>query len=327
MMRNSVACLLLSLVASQYSAAQRPVYTDPHQVDADFAYQGEYAGTVTTQEGDIRLGVQVIALGKGQFRAVAHIGGLPGNGPNAKEEYQADGTLKEGVVTFSSEQATASIADSMMTLKDPSGSTLGTLKKVARRSPTLGKAPPSDATVLFDASSAKAFENGRMTEDGLLMPGTTSKQTFADHHLHIEFRVPYQPQDRGQGRGNSGVYLQGRYEVQILDSFGLEGRNNECGGIYERRDPDLNMCYPPLSWQTYDIDFTAARYDESGRLTANARLTVRHNGVVIHDDFELPSDAPTRAAPVKAGPSPGPVYLQDHGCPVRFRNIWIVEKP
>jgi hypothetical protein len=132
------------------------------------------------------------------------------------------------------------------------------------------------------------------------------------------------PYARGQGRANSGCYLQGRYEVQILDSFGLEGKNNECGGIYTIKDPDVNMCFPPLAWQTYDIDYTAAKYDESGKKTAHARMTVKHNGVLIHENVELTKA--TTAAPVKEGPEPGPIYIQDHGNPIRFRNIWVAEK-
>jgi hypothetical protein len=128
----------------------------------------------------------------------------------------------------------------------------------------------------------------------------------------------------GQARGNSGCYLQGRYEVQVLDSFGLEGKNNECGGIYTVRAPDVNMCYPPLAWQTYDIDFTAARYDAAGKKTHDALLTVRHNGEVVQKGVRVPQ--PTRAAPLKESPEPGPVYLQDHGNPVVYRNIWLVEK-
>jgi hypothetical protein len=177
--------------------------------------------------------------------------------------------------------------------------------------------------VLFDGSTADKFEGGRMTEDGLLMEGATSKQKFQSFRLHLEFRLPFQPFDRGQGRGNSGFYAQGRYEVQILDSFGLKGEDNECGGIYRVARPAVNMCYPPLAWQTYDVEFTAARFKD-GKKVANARMTVRHNGVVIHEDVEIP--ATTVAAPVgREGPEPGPVYLQDHGNPVRFRNIWVVE--
>jgi hypothetical protein len=142
--------------------------------------------------------------------------------------------------------------------------------------------------------------------------------------MHLEFLLSYMPSARGQGRANSGCYAQGRYEVQILDSFGLTGEHNECGGIYSIKKPDVNMCFPPLSWQTYDIDFTAAKFDDAGKKTADAKMTVRHNGVVIHDNVSAPKT--TTAAPLGEGKEPGPIYLQDHGNPIRFRNIWIVEK-
>jgi len=202
--------------------------------------------------------------------------------------------------------------------------TIATLKKVERKSPTLGAKPPAGAMVLFDGTTAEKFKGGRMTEDGLLMEGADSQQKFQSFTIHLEFRLPFQPYDRGQGRGNSGFYAQGRYEVQLLDSFGLRGEDNECGGIYKVARPEVNMCYPPLSWQTYDVQFTAAEFKE-GKKVKNARVTVRHNGVVIHKDREIPHT--TVGAIVKdEGPEPGPIYLQNHGNPVRFRNIWVSQQ-
>jgi hypothetical protein len=207
---------------------------------------------------------------------------------------------------------------------DPAGVEAGVLERTTRESPTLGAKPPEGAVVLFDGSSADAFEGGQATDDGLLMNGATSKHNFQDCLVHVEFRTPYQPEDRGQGRGNSGCYLQGRYEVQILDSFGLEGQDNECGGIYRIAKPKINMCFPPLTWQTYDIEYTAAKFAADGKKTAAAKLTVKHNGILIHEGVALPHA--TTAAPVAEGPEPGPLYLQDHGNPVRYRNVWVVER-
>ncbi len=148
-------------------------------------------------------------------------------------------------------------------------------------------------------------------------------EKLGDHQLHIEFRTPFKPLARGQARGNSGVYVQSRYEVQVLDSFGLSGEDNECGGIYKIAKPRLNMCFPPLTWQTYDIDFVAAKYDQSGKKTSNAIITIKHNGVTIHDKLELKSGTPGR---LPEGPTPEPLYLQGHGNPVVYRNIWVVKK-
>ena len=127
--------------------------------------------------------------------------------------------------------------------------------------------------MLFDGTSADKWNGGRLVDGGLLAAGCTSKQKFHDFQLHIEFQTPFMPTARGQGRGNSGVYLQNLYEVQVLDSFGLEGKDNECGGFYSIKAPSVNMCYPPLAWQTYDIDFRAARFDPSGKKTQNAVVT------------------------------------------------------
>jgi hypothetical protein len=157
----------------------------------------------------------------------------------------------------------------------------------------------------------------------LLRHDVETNAKFGDHQLHLEFRLPFMPYARGQGRGNSGMYVQGRYECQILDSFGLDGANNECGGIYKIAKPNVNMCLPPLVWQTYDVDFTAARYDDAGKKIKNARVTILHNGVKIHDDLELPNGTPGKHP---EGPGPDILYLQGHGNPVVFRNIWVVNK-
>ncbi len=301
----------------------KKTYDDPKNVDSDYAYQGEYLGEFDSKEGKKKLGIQVVAQGNGKFYAIGYDGGLPGEWKRGGTSHNGKGELKDGVLRISGEAYTAVIKPEEITIENGEGKKLGTLKKVHRESPTLGAKPPQGAIVLFDGSNADAFPGAKMSDDKLLIAGANSTLKYKDCTLHVEFRTPYQPADSGQQRGNSGVYLQGRYEVQVLDSFGLAGKNNECGGIYEIRDPDVNMCFPPLTWQTYDIDFTAATYD-GDKKTKPARITVKHNGVTIHDNVEIPRT--TRAAPVKDTPEPGHLHLQNHGNPVRFRNIWIVEK-
>lgn len=305
-------------------AAKPPAYLDAEHADADFARQGEYVGRAIVNDAPTDVGVQVIALGDGQFHAVCYIGGLPGAGWDGMTKIEADGETAEGHVVFKHDGKQGRLNGDTLDFLDADGKSFGRAKKTERRSPTLGAQPPTGAVVLFDGSSLAAFRNGRLSPEGRLMEGADTVETFGDCTLHLEFRLPYMPTARGQQRGNSGCYLQSRYEVQILDSFGLAGKNNECGGLYEIKDPDVNMCLPPLAWQTYDIDFTAARYDAAGTKTSDARITVRHNGVVVQNDVPLPRT--TRAAPLKESPEPGPLHLQNHGNPVRFRNIWLVKK-
>lgn len=304
-------------------AQEGETFTDPAKAGKDFEIQGEYVGVV---EADNRQtwGGQVIALGDGKFRCVGYPGGLPGDGYKPGTETKiTDGKSEGDVAKFKGENYTLEISGGQLLVKSEEGELLGTLMKVQRESTTLGQKPPTGATVLFDGSSAEKFENGKLTADKLLEADCASKEKVGDHFLHIEFRTPFKPLARGQARGNSGVYVQGRYEVQVLDSFGLSGENNECGGIYQQARPIVNMCYPPLTWQTYDIEFKAAKYDGEGKKTKNAQITVRHNGVVIHDNLELKSGSPGRHP---EGDSKDSLYLQGHGNPVVYRNIWLITR-
>lgn len=318
-----------TMFASQAMAKSEDTYTDPTKTPADFRLQGEYAGDLMREGKSAHYGAHVIALGKGKMQLVLYHGGLPGEGwARTQNREKADGELVgKDAARFSSTSAAGWSADARGGKLNFAGSTNGSLLKVTRRSPTLGAKPPQGAVVLFSGDGTQHWQAARETSEGFFMPapvspGAVTKQTFGDATLHIEFRTPFMPEARGQGRGNSGVYLQNRYEVQILDSFGLEGEDNECGGLYKIRSPRVNACFPPLSWQTYDIDFTAARYKGHDKVQ-NARITVRHNGVVIQDNVELPSAS---AGGESEGPQPGPLHLQWHGDPVTYRNIWIVPK-
>ena len=148
-----------------------------------------------------------------------------------------------------------------------------------------------------------------------------SKELFGSFQLHVEFWLPLMAEATGQGRANSGVYLQGRYEVQVLDSYGLDSKDDDCGGLYKLKAPKVNAGRPPETWQTYDIFFRAPKYNEHDTKVKNAKLSVLFNGVWIHHDLELPQ--PTPGAMDQDCHLPGPVLLQDHSNLVRFRNIWV----
>jgi hypothetical protein len=315
------ACLALLLAGGLHAADDKPAYTNSKDAGPDFAIQGEYAGAA----GDHQWGAHVIALGDGKFDLVGYQGGLPGEGwKRGDETRRGTGEAKDGVAVLKGDEFTVTIKDGVATVTGAGGEKLGELKKVERKSPTLGAPPPPGAKVLFSGRDADGFINGKLIEGNLLAASNAeSKVKLGDHTLHIEFRTPFMPKSRGQARGNSGVYIQGRYELQVLDSFGLEGENNECGGIYSIAKPAVNMCLPPLAWQTYDIDLKAAKYDSAGKKTENARVTIKHNGVVIHDDLELTKGTPGHHP---EGAEKDGLFLQDHGNPVAFRNVWVVEK-
>jgi hypothetical protein len=312
----------------------KPAYTDPAQTDTDFPFQGEYAGTLTINGQPMPFGVQVVALGNGDFNAVGYPGGLPGAGWTPPDKVVGQGArsgdatevalhgVDWGGTTRRAAVRVIKGTPTVVVLDDAEGE-IARLPKVSRTSPTLGQKPPPGAVVIFDGSNTDKLVGGRMTPDGLLMEGVTTKDTFGDALVHVEFRLPYQPEDRGQARGNSGAYVQGCYEVQMLDSFGLASKADDCGSVYSVAPPLVNMCLPPLAWQTYDIDFTAPRFD-GDRKIANARMTVRHNGVVIQDDVDVPVITPS--GPQTEEKPTGPLFLQNHRNPVRYRNIWVLPK-
>jgi hypothetical protein len=208
-----------------------------------------------------------------------------------------------------------------------------------------GKKAPDGAIILFDGKSldgwtkrdGKAAASWKILDGGIMQVSggdIITKQKFdGKFTLHVEFRVPYMPKASGQGRGNSGVYLQGRYEVQVLDSYGLKSKDNDCGGIYTVAAPLVNACKAPTVWQTYDIAYQAPTC-RGGKPEEPAIMTVRQNGVLIHDKQRVArkkGDKEEIVTNTTAGLggdicSPGPILLQDHGNPVQFRNIWLVKE-
>ena len=198
--------------------------------------------------------------------------------------------------------------------------------KTQRSSETFNSKTPKGAVVIFDGRNVKMFlpdaKINKIQESfgNTLWAEATSKPfEQKPYTLHVEFMLSYMPTARGQARSNSGVYINESYECQVLDSFGLELRNNECGALYVFKPSDINMCFPPLTWQTYDIDFMPPKYDGDKKVE-NARVNVKHNGVMIHYNVELQKDTPFGKPEAN---EPRGVYLQGHGNKVQYRNIWL----
>jgi hypothetical protein len=200
--------------------------------------------------------------------------------------------------------------------------------------------PPSDAIVLFDGSSLSEWRTADtqpahwLVRDGYMevVAGTGTLKTaraFGSAQLHIEWRAPPPPKGEGQDRSNSGVFLMGFYEVQVLDSYQSDTyADGQAAAIYGQFPPLVNACRPPGQWQTYDIVFHRPKFAADGSVLEPARMTVFHNGVLVHDNDVLKGrTAHARAAEYSPHADKLPLALQDHGHPVRYRNIWVRELP
>jgi len=299
---------------------------------AEDLVMGNWEGKLTGTERPISA--KVVADGDGKYHAIVT---LP-TGQEECVEVVMQGERKGDVTNFTAGGGDRGRIKEGVFTGSCNGSAF-TMKRVLKIPPTLGAKPPEGAVVLFDGTNLDEWTyaldtppdwrlvDGAMEVVSGLVPARSdpqkkvrrnlfTKRRFGDLHLHIEFCCPFMPKRRGQGRGNSGVFLPGGAEIQVLDSFGKKPAKNECGAIYGEAAPRVMASLPPLEWQTYDVDFTAPRYDDKKNLLTPSRVTVRHNGILIHDNYEIKR----RRAPR------GSIMLQDHGNPVRYRNIWVVPK-
>jgi hypothetical protein len=337
--------LSVALLATTFTACAQE-YTSVAEVMAtndgtDFTVQGEYSVP------EIQLFFQVIAKGNGNFDIVGYKGRLPGEGwDRSRARFFGKGEIKDGKLEITGvkmdiprkgEEREIIFDDDQkvkwgMSARRENGKTFFAMHgkefeavKLERKSPTLGEKAPEGAFVVFDGTNLDNFEAGAKINEktgDLWAEAQTKPFERRPYKMHIEFLTSFMPHSEGQARSNSGVYIDDSYECQVLDSFGLEGKDNECGGFYQASQPIVNMAFPPLTWQTYDIDFTPAKF-EDGKKVANARFTVYHNGVKIHDDIELSENTPGHKPEEDAAHG---LYLQGHGNHVQYRNIWVQYK-
>jgi hypothetical protein len=292
--------------------------------------QGEYRGYMEVDGARTAVFARVMALGDGNFRATF----LTTLDERVEPIGVMDGQVQGDAVEFQNSDEWSAMLD--VTAQTLRGNPSIELKRFVRTSPTLGAPPPESAVVLLGAETKDLREKWTRWQDQaptwrILSAGVMearrnhhlmSRQEFGDAQIHLEYWQPLRAGQREQRRGNSGIYVQGLYEVQILDSFGIEGSYQDAGAIYEIATPKVNMALPPGQWQTLDITFTAARMD-GDEVQIPAKMTVKHNGVLVLEDVDVPRT--TRGAPYNQIRETGGVYLQGR-CPVRFRNIWVLPR-
>jgi len=335
----------------------------PDLIGVELKLQGEYVG----KDGEKQVGIQVVARGGKSFHALVLEGGFPGAGwDGGKYSLLESSPLADGRVEFSSpndEGTTAVLDDNGLTLIRNNQKAL--LKRVERKSETLGQLPPAGAIVLFGGSkpNVNAFEQRKdiegMTEpmmfEGSMMAGSVTKQKFRDYTLHVEFMTGWEPQNIPWRRADAGIYMLSRYEIAIGDSFGFDydlsgatspfrpkvaddksktskfpiPKNNNaprvCGSVFTYPSKVPNACLPPLVWQTLDIEFKAPRFDDKGKKIFKAVVSVKLNGHQTVDKLEV--NGPTPHGFKGPETADGPIWFEAFGRRVLYRNIWVVERP
>lgn len=243
-----------------------------------------------------------------------------------------------GLLLFSRSTICSAQVDTRWKIHDPNRPVPPVIDPGTPSTPEAPGRPPSDAVVLFDGKDLSQWQHNDgspakwKVENGYMevVPKTGylhTRQAFGDGQLHVEFREPVPPKGESQERGNSGVFLMGLYEIQVLDSYENKTyADGQAAAVYGQYPPQVNASRPPGQWQTYDIVFHGPRFDPAGKLLRPARVTVLHNGVLAQDNVELTGPtAHQQRPPYKPGPDKLPLALQDHGNAIRFRNIWIRE--
>lgn len=295
--------ILATFIFSSMAFADKPaVWTDPVKATAEhpkFQFVGEYS------DAEKKLFHQVNLLKTDDYLVTTYKAGFPGRGWDK------------------------SAADSRVLSQGQLDTLLKGAEKVQYVSPTMGEKAPEGAVTM-----PEGFTN---IKDGLLWAGGQSNDSFGSFKMHLEFCLPFKPvrNPSNQDKGNSGIYIFNNYEIQVLDTFALDysaekfpiktesDKKQWCGCFYKAKMADVNATLPALTWQTYDIDFTAPVMDADGKKVKNARITVLHNGIKIHDDVEL--EKGTGNGALRKQLDRGQIFFQEHGNPTAFRNVWIKE--
>ena len=325
--------LVSALVLVCHGACAQKASEESYYPATPDPFAGNWEGRWSAEEDvDPNITAQIVALGgsRYQIRIASQVF------MRAPVKALIEAKAKGDVLAFENDEIKGEVRDGRITGGQPSGQKTFTMERLYVVSPTMGAAPEADAKVLFDGSNFDAWDGAGgwvLTKDKAMMvtpdaSDLVSKDKFEDLRMHIEFRTPFIPKERGQSRGNSGVFVQDKYEVQVLDSFGLEGTYDECGALYKVSAPRVNACLPPTEWQTYDITFHGTRFNDDGSIKEHARITVLHNGILIQDNQELLMvPAWKEEERLQAPPQgPGSIILQSHRSHyVQYRNVWVVD--